>query len=285
MFLKSIAIWISERSMKLIFIASILVMASAGLTSNSLVAQESERAPRKFAEYSKCKTPNSGCENDESEWALLDAVGNLLKADLGVSAYVIGYSSRESDLGHGMVHANYVRNLLRRWVAEDSRVRAVYGGRRETLTIEVWIVRDFSLVPQPTPTITSNPENVKVAQKFYTYQFPYVDPIDSEMFSEYEYLNQGAILDGLAVMLEKNPGLQTYLIAYDGRLDRKGTAQKLAERDRYYLAIESNIPGERIHLINGGRREHRMVELWIASSDAAAPKATPGTQKRTIRKS
>jgi hypothetical protein len=103
------------------------------------------------------------------------------------------------------------------------------------------------------------------------------------MFGEYEYLNQAAILDGLAVMLEKNPGLRSYIIAYDGRLDRKGTAQKLAEGDRYYLSIESNIPTERVRLVNGGRREHRMVELWIASSDAAAPQATPSKQSRTTK--
>ena len=268
--------------MKIIFIISILLV-SAELTFSSLVAQEGDRVPRKVAEYSKCRRANSGCANDEFEWALLDGVGNLLKADLNVSAYVIGYSDRESDLGNGIVHANYARNLLRRWVAEDSRVRAIYGGRRETLTVEVWIVQDFSMVPQPTPTIPSHSESVKAAQKFYTYRFPYVDRINSEMFGEYEYLNQAAILDGLAVMLEKNPGLRSYIIAYDGRLDRKGTAHKLAEGDRYYLSIESNIPTERVRLVKGGRREHRMVELWIASSDAAAPKATPSKQSRTTK--
>ena|SRR5436190_11472568 len=270
--------------MKLIFTLSILVLASAGLTFDSLVAQEAERVPRKVLEYSKCHTSNSGCENDESEWAMLDAVGNLLKANLGLCAYVIGYSDRESALGNGIVHANYARNLLRRWVAEDSRIRAVYGGRKGTLTVEVWIVHDFSIVPHPTPTITPSSESLNVAQKFYEYQFPYINRIDSEMFGEYQYLNQEAILDGLAVMMERDPGLHTYIIAYDGRLDRKGTAHKLAERDRYYLAIESNVATERIHLVNGGRREHRIVELWIASSDSAVPKATPSTQNRTTRR-
>ncbi len=215
--------------MKLIF-TLILVLASADLTFNILVAQEANGTPRKVLEYSKCHASKAGCENDDSEWAMLDAVGNLLKANLGVYAYVVGYSARESNLGNGIVHANYARNLLRRWVAEDSRVRAVYGGRRESLTIEVWIVPDFS-TPEPTPTIISRSESLKAAQKFYEYQFPYTSRLDSEMFGEYSYLNQEAILDGLYVMMERDPGLHTYIISYDGRRDHKGTAQKLAERD------------------------------------------------------
>ena len=250
-----------------------------------IVAQENRFEPRKFIEYSKCiRTATSGCENDESEWAQLDAAGNLLKADLHSNAYVIGYSGRDDFFGSGIVHANYARNLLRRWVADDSRVRAVYGGRRENLTIEVWIVSDFLSVPQSTPTIPSESVRANTAQKYYAYQHPYVGLTAMELFSEYAYFNQPAILDGLADMLEREPTLRTYIIGYDGRRDRKGTAYKLGESDRFYLATESNIPSERVKLINGGRHENRTVELWIVPEGAAAPKPTLVIQKRMKRR-
>lgn len=266
--------------MKFIMLLGILVALCI-----PIVAQENRFEPRKFIEYSKCRrTATSGCENDESEWAQLDAVGNLLKADLHSNAYVIGYSGRDDFFGGGIVHANYARNLLRRWVADDSRVRAVYGGRRENLTIEVWIVSDFLSVPQSTPTIPSGSANAKTAQKYYEYEHPYIGRTAMELFSEYEYFNQPAILDGLAALLEREPGLRTSIIAYDGRRDRNGTAYKLGESDRFYLAMESNIPSERVVLINGGRRENRTVELWIVPEGAAAPKPTPVIQKRTNRR-
>jgi len=270
--------------MKLIMLIGALA-ALLNATVLPIAAQEKRFEPRKFMEYSKCRSAaTSGCENDESEWALLDNVGNLLKSDLSANAYLIAYSGRSSLFGSGIVHGNYARNLLRRWVAEDSRVRAVYGGRRENLTIEIWIVSDFLSVPQPTPTIPSEQENVKTAQKYYEYQHPYFDPTSLELFSEYEYFNRPAILDGLAVLLEKEPNLRTYIIAYDGRRDRRGTAYRLAESDRFYLAMESNIPSERVVLVSGGRRENRTVELWVVPEGAAAPKPTPGIQTRRNRR-
>lgn len=266
--------------MKFIILLSILVALCI-----PIVAQENRFEPRKFIEYSKCiRTAISGCENDESEWAQLDAVGNLLKADLHSNAYVIGYSGRDDFFGGGIVHANYARNLLRRWVAEDSRVRTVYGGRRENLTIEVWIVSDFSSVPQTTPTIPSESAYAKTAQKYYEYQHPYVGRTAMELFSEYEYFNQPAILDGLAALLERQSNLRAYIITYEGRRDRNSKAYKLGESDRYYLAMESNIPSDRVVLINGGRRENRTVELWVVPEGATAPKATAVIQKRTNRR-
>ncbi len=268
-----------ERRMK--FVA--VLTALCAIANNSVVAQENPRLPRKFVEYSKCRTDISGCESDESEWAVLDSVGNLLKSDLSVHAYVIGYSGRSALFGSGIVHANYARNLLRRWVAEDSRVRAVYGGRREHLTIEVWIVPDMSSLPRSTPTISLEQASANTAQKFYEYQHPYVDRISLELFSEHEYLNQPAILDGLAALLEKEFDRRAYIITYDGRRDRNGTAYKLAVSDRFYLAMESNIASERITLVNGGRRENRTVELWVVPSGAAAPKPTPSMERKINR--
>ncbi len=273
-----------EHRLKCIALLAVLITALCNATNNPTEAQEHSPLPRKFVEYSKCRTSIPGCENDESEWALLDAVGNELKANLNLHAYVIGYSGREALFGSGIVHANYARNLLRRWVAEDSRVRAVYGGRREHLSIEVWMVQDFSSIPQPTPTYPSEVANGNTAQKFYEYRYPFVDRISLELFSEFEYLNQPAILDGLAALLEREPTLRAYIIAYDGHRDRQGTANKLAERDRFYLAMESNIAPERIKFVNGGRRQNRMVELWVVPSGAAAPSSSPHIQRRGNRR-
>jgi hypothetical protein len=265
----------------IIFTGLIAALCNAVVMSAS--AQERRFEPRKYDEYSKCgRTASSSCENDESEWARLDSVGNLLKSDLSANAYLIGYSGSDSPFGSGIVHANYARNLLRRWVADDTRVRAIYGGRRENLTIEVWIVSDYLSVPPPTPTISD--QSISAAQKYYEYQHPYVGRTALELFSEYEYFNRPAILDGLAAQLEREPNSRTHIIAYDGLRDRRGAANKVAQGDRYYLAMESNISAERIVIVNGGRRESREVELWVVPQGAAVPKPTPDTKKTNRRR-
>lgn len=256
----------------------LVAFAICSASALPIAAGEKRFEPRKFVEYSKCKRTQptaSNCQNSESEWALLDGVGNLLKSDLSVNAYLVGYSGRDSLFGSGIVHANYARNLLRRWVADDTRVRAVYGGRRENLTIEIWIVSDFLSVPESTPTVPFEPTSSRTTQKYFEYRHPYVDRATMEMFSEYQHLNQPAFLDGLAVLLERDTNARTYIVAYDGKRDRAGTAYKLAESDRYYLAKESNIHSERVVLVKGGRRENRMVELWIVPEGGVPPKLPP----------
>jgi hypothetical protein len=116
---------------------------------------------------------------------------------------------------------------------------------------------------------------------------------------EYSKCKQGVrysppvLMDGFASMLEKEPGLRGYIVAYDGQTDRAGTAFKFAETYRAYV-YESAIIGNRLDTItsvpsrvvslNGGKRKERTIELWLVPANAPEPKLTPTAQTKTKRK-
>jgi hypothetical protein len=238
--------------------------------------------------YSKCREGLSGCIGEEDEWARLDSVGNELRADLNIQAYVIGYAAREATPGSGLRHANYVRNLLRRFVADDTRVHVINGGRREHLTIEVWLAPPGSRPPVPSPTVLATATNKTSAFKFDEF-YPSEYREEEAHFTEYKYYDQSAVLDGFALLLEREPHFRGYIIAYDGQREKAGTAYSFAQRYWQYLYdtnllgnnphVDTNEPS-RIVILRGGRRSNRLIELWAVPPGAAAPSLSSRVRNR-----
>lgn len=280
-----------ESSRKYILLLLIIVTFISGVTDSTVLGQECTPLARKVVEYSKCRQGVSGCINEEDEWARLDSVGNDLRADLNLQAYVIGYAAHGAFPGSGLRHANYIRNLLRRFVADDTRVRVIDGGRREHLTIEVWLA-PFGVLP-PAP---NSPALAEAANNVSTFKFDGFHPSEyreeEALFGEYKYYDQSAILDGFALLLERAPNLRGYIIAYDGQIDRAGTAYRFAQRYWQYLYdtnllgnnpnVDTNEPS-RIVILRGGRRRDRLIELWAVPPGASAPRLSAGIQNRRNR--
>jgi hypothetical protein len=94
------------------------------------------------------------------------------------------------------------------------------------------------------------------------------------------YDDQKARLDNLAIELQNDPTTTAYIIAYGGRANRAGEADRLGARARDYIVLQRGIGQSRIVVINGGLREQACVELWIVPSGAQPPKPTPTLQPR-----
>ncbi|HEY0097859.1 MAG TPA: hypothetical protein VGB76_02795 [Pyrinomonadaceae bacterium] len=89
-----------------------------------------------------------------------------------------------------------------------------------------------------------------------------------------------AHLDNYAVGLAAAPEMQAYIIFYggrrdNGRLPRRGEAERLAARLPNYLVKTRAIAPARITLINGGFREEWTAELWLSPRGAKAPAPAP----------
>lgn len=95
--------------------------------------------------------------------------------------------------------------------------------------------------------------------------------------------DQKARLDNLAVDLQNDPSITTYVIAYGGRSSRIGQADLLGSRARDYLLTQRGIDQSRIVVLNGGFREEDCVELWIVPSGATPPQPTPTVQPGDVR--
>jgi len=273
------------------YLLLLVVLVTFCATSSAILGQEDTSSARKVLEYSKCRRGFSGCINEEDEWARLDSVGNALRADLNLQAYVIGYAARDALPGSGLRHANYVRNLLRRIVADDTRVRVIDGGRREHLTVEVWLAPMGSLLPAPSSTVLAEALNKASAFKFDEF-YPSEYSEEEALFSEYKYYDQSAVLDGFALLLEREPNLRGYIIAYDGQRDRAGTAYRFAKRYWQYL-YDTNLLGNnpnvdtnersRIVILRGGRHKNRLIELWTVPPGASVPRLSSGVRDRRNR--
>lgn len=97
------------------------------------------------------------------------------------------------------------------------------------------------------------------------------------------YDDQKARLDNLAVELQNDPTMTTYLFAYGGRTSQSGQADRLLARARDYLVNQRGIDASRIVMINGGFREEDCVEAWVVPQGATPPQPSPTVQPGDVR--
>lgn len=275
-------------SMRKEFTTVLIILISA--VTLTVLGQET-LTPLKVEEYSKCKQTAFGCINLEDEWARVDALAAKLRANPDSTAYIIGYKARLTLPGNSLHHLNYVRDLIRSRVVDDSRVKVIDGGYRENLTIEFWIAPNGSSVPTPSQTIAVKAPDTQSSYKYSEFHPPLKREIAEHPFFEDEllYYSSPVLMDGFAAILEKEPGMRGYIIAYDGPNDLVGTGFKFAETYRAYIYDSATIGNpvnaitnapSRVVSLNGGKRKERTIELWLAPADAPAPKVTPPGPKR-----
>jgi hypothetical protein len=83
--------------------------------------------------------------------------------------------------------------------------------------------------------------------------------------------------------LLKQPDAKAYIIAYVGREDPPGKANRYALRAKRWLVEWRGVDPARIVALDGGRRNEFIVELWIAPHDAPAPVPKPEVDVQTDR--
>lgn len=101
-----------------------------------------------------------------------------------------------------------------------------------------------------------------------------------DQYGDIDDEDEQARLDNFAIELRNNPGAQGYIIAYEGKRSRSGTAAARLERIRDYVIGRRGIDGGRIMTIEGGRRRQTEIELWIVPTGAEPPKPETSNQAR-----
>jgi hypothetical protein len=259
-----------------------------------LAAGQTDREhPRKIDQFTKCRQQEKGCINLEDEWARLDLLAQHLQSDRSTEAYILGYQAEDLLPGNNLAHLNYIRNYVQKRVVDDSRVHLVDAGYRDVLTVELWVGRSCS-PPVAVSTAAISDPNFQSAHKFQEFgpRLRKEIPVEFED-DENEASKPSVLMDGFAALLESHPHLRGYIIAYDGAGDRYGTAFKFAETYRTYLyesATLGNNPQvvtnaqSRILSLKGGRRRHRVIELWVVPDSQPAPPLTPDPSKAEKRR-
>lgn len=105
-----------------------------------------------------------------------------------------------------------------------------------------------------------------------------VERVASRKVDEYGNLSfpdERARLDQFAEELQNEPTAQGYILVYAGRHSPRVEPKRAGERARNYLVRERGITASRIVAVDGGRKQERMVELFIVPAGAAPPTASP----------
>jgi hypothetical protein len=94
--------------------------------------------------------------------------------------------------------------------------------------------------------------------------------------------NTGA-LDLLSNALQHEPNSTGYIFIYGARRGYRSDVVRRMECMKNYMLQRRGIPADSLRVINGGYREHAMVELWVAPQGSLAPVPRPTVRPKNVR--
>lgn len=202
--------------------------------------------------------------------ARLDNLAIHLQNEPNTRAFLIVYRTRRDLPGLSNRYAHRMRNYMvqARGISPE-RVITVDGGEASCLTQELWIVSPGG-APQPRPDAYSNsykPSAYKFDEHYYAYpRMPDYGNYWQDV-SEYPL----GYLEAFGLELQKQLRSNGYLIAYKTARDKPNVSRSMLRDERNFLIKEFGIKPVRIKTIDGGYRERRTMELWIAQGRGAVP--------------
>lgn len=213
-------------------------------------------------------------DTEDSDWlARLDNFAITLQDSPGSKGYVAAFYARNKFPGWPLRRANWaVGYLIATRLIPPERLSVVNGGFADETRYELWAAPADAAPPvkRYDPALTmSGEKNPLLFDRFVIY-----DP--SEYDLNYEgYLSLKGRFEPFAAALNADPGLRGCIVGYMKKRHRRGTDRRLAARTKRQLTTAHPVDVRRVVAIGGGRRDERMVELWLVPPGADLPKPTP----------
>jgi hypothetical protein len=235
---------------------SLMICATLFLSSLTL-AQTSNEAARKFDEFGDIRASDL--------IARLDNFAVTLANEPNAKGFLVVYRTRRDLPGMSNRYAHRMRSYLvdtRRLSSE--RIVIVDGGVAPCLSQELWIAPPSS-APKARDDAYDNSYKPSV-YKFdeHYYQLRRNDPEDL-IYWPIAPANLIGYLEAFGEALLKNRKLVGYLVAFrEADHDARGVTQRMLRTERNFLIKEFRIEPSRIRTVDGGYREARTMELWIA---------------------
>jgi hypothetical protein len=86
------------------------------------------------------------------------------------------------------------------------------------------------------------------------------------------------LYDYLAEVLHADASLRVCAIGYTSQRGARAADRRIAEAVKLSIVKTQAIDVRRVVALGGGRREYKMVELWLVPHGASLPKATPSVR-------
>ncbi len=258
----------------------VFLIIATYITVNScsfVFAQSNQPLARKFDDFGDIQASDL--------IARLDNLAIQLQNEPNARGFLIVYRERRDLSGLSNRYAHRMKDyLVNTRGISAGRVVTVDGGIAGCLTQELWIVSPGG-APQPRPDAyfeTYQPSAYKFDEHHYSSPFGpegmtyWREPPDQLV----------AYLEAFALELRKNPKSHGYLIAYRSAKthDRPAVVRTMLQTERKFLMKEFGIKAAQIKTIDGGTREWRTMELWIAQTGKDVPIVTSYSYRPSRRR-
>lgn len=222
----------------------------------------------------------------ETDWlAHLDNFAIELQTRPDTRAFIVAYGVPNRLPGWPLRRANWARGVLTKGRGLDpSRVVVVYGGYKDEVLYEHWILSPGESLPVRPFDFASALTREKVAYKFDQFGLP--DPANDWGYdgSYNEYLDDRTRYEPLALALRQDPAARGLVIVYEGQRHRAGNDRRVAAAVKRAIMRVHALAPDRLVAVGGGRRDYRSAEIWIVPPGAALPKPTPTPRKQNTRR-
>jgi hypothetical protein len=213
-----------------------------------------------------------------SYWlALADYFAIELQNRPGAKGYVVAYGVPNKFPGWPFRRANQIKRyiVIARGL-DAARVETVYGGYRDEVLYQLWVVEPGAQLPVPPFDFAAALAREKTPFLFDRFKwFPLDTAPTSIDYGYIGYLDEKGRYEAFVLALRSDPSLRGYVIAYATRRARRGTDSRIASRVKRDIVTTHAIGPQRITARAGGhRRPEQTVELWVVPPGSPLPKPT-----------
>ncbi len=159
---------------------------------------------------------------------------------------------------------------------DAARVETVYGGYRDEVLYQLWVVEPGAQLPVPPFDFAAALAREKTPFLFDRFEWFPLSGAGSDIEDGYiGSLNERGRYEAFVLALRSDPSLRGYVIAYARRRARRGTDSRIASRVKRDIVTTHALGPQRITARAGGhRRPEQTVELWVVPPGSPLPKPT-----------
>jgi len=222
-----------------------------------------------------------------SDWlARADGFAVELQHNPQAKGYIVAYGVPNNFPGWPARRAHHIRGYLIKGRGLDaSRVEVVYGGYRDEVMYQLWIVQPGGQLPVPPFDFAAALAREKTPFLFDRFGWFPLNPAETDI--EYGYigfLEEKGRYETFVAALQSDPALRGCVIVYPTRRARRGTDKRLAARIKRTILTTNAVGVERVIALGGGiRHPYQTVELWLVPPGSPLPKPT-ATERPARRK-
>ena len=205
----------------------------------------------------------------EIQWsdlmARLDNFAIELQNEPGARGIVLAYAVKHKFPGWPIRRAYAsVDYLINTRGIDAARLSAANGGLRDKVGFELWVVppgAETPVKPSDASLLMSGEKSALLFDRFVVIERG--DDDETSAYGLESYPDSAGAYEYFAEVLRADPSLRGCVIGYAARRGSSATARRIASLAKLTIAKSHAIDVGRVVALGGGRREYKMIELWL----------------------